>query len=88
MAKAKKEPRAKVIERMARANIAAVEIFGTQADAFAEQEIYEYFEVADEDKFLSDLREVVAEAKIAYPKTVTPTPEQVFYLFDAIYNND
>jgi hypothetical protein len=78
---------ADVVEALTLAAATATEVFGAQSNVFAVQEIYEYHQLADADSFGEDLARVYGYAKVAF-KTETPTPEQVFLVFDKIFNDE
>ena len=84
--KAELADEADVLEIMIHAAELAVEYFG-KAEPYAVEEIYDYLQLADEEEFIADLKRVMGYAKIVY-KVDAPTPEQVFGLFDRIFNSD
>jgi hypothetical protein len=77
-----------VVEIMTLAHTMAIEIFGDKASFYAADEIYDYFTILDDpDEVKTDVQRVYGHAKQVF-QTASPTPEQVFGLFDRIYNDD
>jgi hypothetical protein len=78
-----------VVERMCRAKAVADQIFGTQANNFAVEEITFYLEANDDDEedFLIDLARVYDHTKVIYA-VETPSPEQVFGVFNNIFDTE
>lgn len=76
-----------LVEQMTIAAEHAEEIFGSR-DCYATEEIHDYLENSDDDDaFIEDLKRIHGHAKVVY-KTATPTPEQVFGLFERRYPSD
>ena len=78
---------AAVVEGMTKAFTIAEQLFGAQVNTCAVEEIYDYLEIADEEDFLIDLKQVIEHTKKIY-KTTAPTPEQVFGVFERIYGDE
>jgi len=79
-----------VVEITTLANDLAQELFGSQADMQAVDEIYDYIEEANAagvKEFTADVKAVIEKARVAF-KTTSPTPEQVFFLFDKIWGDE
>lgn len=77
-----------VVEVMRLAQSIAEQTFGTAWNTHAVEEITDYLEiVGDPDDFVPDLKRIYGHAQKVY-KTTSPTPEQVFGLFERIYENE
>lgn len=76
-----------VCEAMTLAHTMAVNVFGDKTDFYAADEIYDYLKIAEPDVVAADLDRIYGHAKVVF-KTEHPNPEQVFGLFDRIYNDD
>lgn len=75
---------AEVVVGMKHARDIATKLFGTTSNGYAVQEIFDYLAQADEDDFVSDLTNTLEHTKEIYG-TATPTPEQVFGVFERIF---
>jgi hypothetical protein len=75
-----------VVANMAKSYEIAQDLFGKLADAASASEIYEYVKEEDVDlkEYVGDLKCAYAHAKTIF-KTVEPTPEQVFNVFDNVF---
>lgn len=76
-----------IVESMSAAHEIAERLFGARSTAKAVHEIFDYLKTSDEEDFAADLKRTIEHAKIAH-KTEEPTPEQVFGLFERIFNTD
>jgi hypothetical protein len=86
MTKKEQDLEASIVKGVAGAYSIAEDLFGTRADAYATEEIYAWLEIAPSGEvFVEDLKRVIEHAKNVY-KTETPSTEQVFGLFDLIFN--
>lgn len=86
--KTQQEHEAEVIERRCRAKSLADKFFGPLADALAVREISDWLKIApSEEEFAIDLERMYDATKIT-DKTETPTPEQVFDLFEEVLGED
>lgn len=76
-----------VVESMTAAHEIADKLFGTRANLYAAHAIFDYLQNVDEEEFAADLKRTIDHAKIAH-KTDEPTPEQVFGLFERIFDTE
>jgi hypothetical protein len=81
-----KELVATVIARQAEALSIAEKLFGAQANVQAAHEIYDCLKEVDAEECVPDFIEAFESAKTVYKRT--PTVEEVFDLFDRIWNDD
>lgn len=86
--KAQETFEASVVERMSQAKSLADKFFGAQSDTYAVEAIADYLEVADdEEEFTEDLTRIIEHTKVIY-STDAPTPEQVFGVFDRVFETE
>ena len=85
------ERRESVVPSMARAQEVANVVFGITQNLYAVHEIFDYTIGADDEglaAFKADLKEAIEGAQVAHG-TQSPTPEQVFKIFEELnYEGD
>ena len=78
-----------IVETMVIAQELAEKTFGAAWNTHAVEEITSFLQAVggDLDEFAPDLERIYKHAQKVY-KTTSPTPEQVFGIFDRIYSDD
>lgn len=76
-----------IVGSMSAAHEIADKLFGARSNLYAVHTIFDYLQVGDEEDFAADLKRTIEYAKTAH-KTQEPTPEQVFGLFERIFDDD
>jgi len=77
-----------VVDNMTKAKAIADDIFGLQVTTEAVHDVYDWLDIAPSDEELvADLKRLYEHAGRIH-RTAAPTPEQVFGLFERIYDTE
>ena len=90
--KERDELEALIVAEMSNAYTIAEKFWGAAVGSTAVELVYDGLQNADdvgvdEEEFTADLQRVIGHAKVVY-RTETPSPEQVFGLFERIFDTD